>query len=177
MTSFNKKDTSNKSKHLLVVNELKKLKTFDSSFFKDKNYFEKDGSQNYLVFQTMSRYFKKIGNTESISSWQSKGLSDEIIKPPDNSLAPTLKYTRKKMYAKSNGSCLKQDKITFNHGKIVNIYIVYDLKSSLNNFQPTLQKFLFGAVKLTKNNDIDKYEHSGYGIGFDEKETFSHPSG
>ena len=36
---------------------------------------------------------------------------------------------------------------------------------------------MFRAVKLTKNNDIDKYEYSGYGIGFDSKGTFSHPSG
>ena len=36
---------------------------------------------------------------------------------------------------------------------------------------------LFGAVKLTKNADIDKYKYSGYGIGFDLRGTFSHPSG
>ena len=43
------------------------------------------------------------------------------------------------MYVKFDGSCLKQDKITFNHGKVVSIYNVYDLKSNLNNFDPTLQ--------------------------------------
>ena len=30
----------------------------------------------------MHRYFLKIGNAEYISSWKSKGLSDEVIKPP-----------------------------------------------------------------------------------------------
>ena len=30
LSSFNRKITANKSKHLLVENELKKLKTFDS---------------------------------------------------------------------------------------------------------------------------------------------------
>ena len=46
--------TSNKSKHLLVENQLKKLKTFDLSYFKGKNYFEgNDGAQNTLVFQTI----------------------------------------------------------------------------------------------------------------------------
>ena len=59
----------------------------------------------------------------------------------------------------------------------MNIYIVYDLKSTLNNFDPTLQNCLFGAVKLTKNSDIDKYEYAGYGTGFDSKGTFLHPSG
>ena len=46
----------------------------------------------------MCRYFKKIGNTDGILSWKSKGLSDENIKPPttsDNSLAPALSYIGK----------------------------------------------------------------------------------
>ena len=36
------------------------------------------------------------------------------------------------MYLKFKGNCLKQDKIIFNHGEIVKIYIVYILKSTLN---------------------------------------------
>ena len=36
---------------------------------------------------------------------------------------------------------------------------------------------LFGAVKLTKNADINKYKYSGYGIGFDGHGFYSHPSG
>ena len=40
----------NKSKHFLVENELKKLKTFDSIYFRGKSHFEEDGMQNYLVF-------------------------------------------------------------------------------------------------------------------------------
>ena len=34
---------------------------------------------------------------------------------------------------------------------------------------------LLGVVKWTKNADIDKYVHSGYGIGFDRHEIFSFP--
>ena len=48
----------------------------------------------------MYRYFRKTGNTERISSWKSKGLLDEIIKPPttsDNSLAPALRYIGNKI--------------------------------------------------------------------------------
>ena len=76
------KITPNKSKHLLVQNELKKLKTFDSSYFIGKSHFEEDGAQNYLVFQPMYRYFKIIagvGNGSYIYYWQSKGLSDKKI--------------------------------------------------------------------------------------------------
>ena len=72
--------TSNKTKHLLVENELKKLKTFDSSYFEGKSHFKEDNTQNYLVFQPMYRYFKRIagvGSGNYIYVWKSKGLSDE----------------------------------------------------------------------------------------------------
>ena len=109
----------------------------------------------------MYKYFIKIGNSNHISEWKSQGLSNEIIKP-DNTLAPTLKYTGKRMYVKFNGSCLKQDKITFNHGKIVNIYIIYDLELTLTyNADITLENYLFGAVKITQNADVSKYKYSG----------------
>ena len=133
--------------------------------------------ENYLVFKPISKYFKKIANTKSILSWKSKRLSDDVIKSPtinNNSLAPTLEYINKKMFLKFNGSCLiKQGKSTFNK-KIVNIYIGYDLDSNSNGFDPTLQNCFFGAVKLTKNGDIDKYKYSGYGIGLDSKGRFLH---
>ena len=34
---------------------------------------------------------------------------------------------------------------------------------------------MFGAVRLTKKADIDKYGFSGYGIGFDKRGSFSFP--
>ena len=36
---------------------------------------------------------------------------------------------------------------------------------------------MFGAVRLTKNVDIDENKYSGYGIGFDRKGTFSFGNG
>ena len=77
------------AKIIELENNIKKLHTFDSSYFKGKSHFEEDGVQNYLVFQPMHRYFKVITNTNYASSWKSKGLSAESIKPPttyDNSL-------------------------------------------------------------------------------------------
>ena len=49
--------------------------------------------------------------------------------------------------AKFNESCLKQDKITYTHRTIVNIYIVYELTPKVNNFDFTLGNCLFGAIK------------------------------
>ena len=95
MSRINRKITENKSKNFLVENELKKLKTFDSSYLIGPNHFEEDGTQNYLVFQPLNKYFKVIANTDNVSSWKSKGLSAETIKPPttsDNSLTPALSY-------------------------------------------------------------------------------------
>ena len=37
----------------------------------------------------------------------------------------------------------------------------------------TLENCLFGAVSLTKNADIYKYNYSRYGIGFDRHGSFS----
>ena len=122
-----------------------------------------------------------IINTDYISSWKSKGLSDESIKPPttsDNSLNPALNYYGTKTRVKFTGSCLKQSKISYTHGKVVNIYIVYELgASSSNDNDPTLKNCLFGAVTLTKNFDIEKYGYSSYGIGFDKRSSYSFPGG
>ena len=129
----------------------------------------------------MYRYFKVITNTDYISSWKSKGLYDESFKPPtasDNSLNPILDYHGTKIRVKFTGSCLKLPKIMYNHGKVVNIYIVYEFGASSSNFDdPTLENCLFGAVTLTKNADIDKYEYSRYGIRFDRRGSFSFPGG
>ena len=77
LSNLNRKTTSNKTDNLLVQNEWNKLKTFDWSYFIGKNYFEEDDTQNYLVFQPISRYFKM--NWKYILSWKYKGLSNKTI--------------------------------------------------------------------------------------------------
>ena len=64
LSSLYRKITTNKTKNLLVENELNKLKTFDSSYFIDKSHFEEDGTQTCLVFQPLNKYFKVITNTD-----------------------------------------------------------------------------------------------------------------
>ena len=173
--------SANTRQVLLAKDELNKLKTFDSSYFIGKSHFDEDGTQNYLVFQSINRYFKLIANTNYISSWKSKGLSHESIKPPiksDNSLTPELNYYDTKTRVKFTGSCLKQSKISYTHRKVVNIYIVYEFGASgSSNSDPTLKNCLFGAITLTKNADVEKYGYSGYGIGFDRRSSFSFQGG
>ena len=127
----------------------------------------------------MTKYFQLntiVGVIDHVLSWQSKGLSNESIKPPTTSnysLNPRLSYYGTKIRVQFTGSCLKHPKFTFTREKIVNIYIVYELgASSSHTNDPTLKNCLFGAVTLTKNDDIEKYGYSGYGIGLIEDQVF-----
>ena len=60
LRSPNQKINSDKTKDLLVEKELKTLKTFDSSYFRGKSYFEEYGIQNYLVFQQCTDILKDL---------------------------------------------------------------------------------------------------------------------
>ena len=148
--------TKNKTKYLLVENELKKLQKFDAAYFRGKSHFEEDGTQNYLVFQPMYRYFKRIagvGRGNYTYFWKSKGLSDErldSITASNHKITPELSFYGTKTRVEFNGSFLKQDKFTLNHGTIVNIYIAYEISKNYNiRSYPALENCLFGAVSLT----------------------------
>ena len=89
LSSLDGKITKNK-------NDLTKIGNNIASFFLGNILFNsEDGSQSYLIFQPLYRYFKMVTNTNYISSWKSRGLSAESIKPPttsDNSVTPELSY-------------------------------------------------------------------------------------
>ena len=108
-------------------------------------------------------------------------MSDKNITAPttaDYSLNPQLSYLGTKAIVEFKRSCLEQDKIKYDHQKIVNIYIVYEISKNYDiRSYPTLENCLFDAVPLTKNTDIAKHKYSGYGIVFDRKGFFSHLSG
>ena len=94
-------------------------------------------------------------------------MSDENITAPattsDYSLNPQLSCFGSKTKVEFKGRCLKVDKITYTHGKIVNNYIVYEISNNNNNNSnyPTSKNCLFSAASLTKNADIDKYKYVG----------------
>ena len=113
------------------------------SYFIGKSHFEEDGTQNYLVLQPIQRYFKLVANIQYISSWKSKGLSDESIKPPstsDNSLFLLIDCLGNKVKIKFNGSCLKQPKLSnqYSHKTIVNIYMVLLVLLLMIQYKKTL---------------------------------------
>ena len=103
-------------------------------------------------------------------------LSDEkntFIKTRSHNITPNLNYYGTKTRVEINGSCLKQDSATFDHGKVVNICIVYEISKNINiSDYATIENSLFGAAILTKNTDIDKYKYSRYGIRSDRRGSF-----
>ena len=101
-----------------------------------------------------------------------EGLNSNTVS--NYKITPELSFYGIKTKLEFNGSCLKQDKVTYNHGKIINKLIVYEISKNYSiPSYPTLENRLFGAVSLTKNANIDQYKYSGYGIGFDRKGEFS----
>ena len=93
----------------------------------------------------------------------------------DNSLALLIDYIGVRTRTKFISQCLKKDKVTFTHKKIVNVYIVNKIKLLLfgQNDDFTWGNALFGSLKVTKNADKDKYNYSG----FDNHGIFSLPNG
>ena len=118
---------------------MNKLKTFDSSYFCGKNYFDEDGTQNYYIFQPISKYLKVayVNNINHILSWKSRGLNDikiEYIKTNNYLLNPrTDNYDMSKIRIKFNGSFLNRFPLTILHRDIVNIYIVYEITSGYSS--------------------------------------------
>ena len=93
--------------------------------------------------------------------WKSKDLCNErttSVSAFNCFITPKLNYYGSKTRVKFKGSCSKQDKTIYTHGKTVNIYIVYEITKMFDTSSyPTMKNCLFGAVTLTKNNHIDKY--------------------
>ena len=134
--------------------------------------------QNYLVLEPEYRYLKITASAsifDTVTSWESKGLSDEKTFPQKISgtnLSPGFNYSNGESSAVfSLGKGLKQDKIVYKHGSIVNIYVVYNLHSGAKIIAGIDIYILFVAV--TYAIKIDKYKYSGYGIAFGSK-TYSH---
>ena len=148
---------------MLVENELKKLQKFDAAYFSGKSHFEEDGTQNYLVFQTMYRYFKRIagvGSGNYIYFWKYKGLSDESL---DSITASNYKVTLElsfydtKTSVEFNGSCLKQDKVIFNHGNHV-LLEVSESCGKLGAISVTLRPGIISVIyKKSDEHDVANY--------------------
>ena len=89
-------------------------------------------------------------------------------------IKPNIKNDGKGLHVFFSGNYFQQDIIAIPNN-VINIYCVCELDRiyfSRNN-EFTIQNALFGAVKITKNANTSKYKYKGYGICFDESESFS----
>ena len=88
--------------------------------------------------------------------------------------SPTLLNQGNRLCVTFNGNYMKENKLGYAHGTIVNIYIVYELKNrTINNPDFTVLNGSFGAAKLTEDVNTSNYGYSGYGICFHGKPSFS----
>ena len=182
--------TNNKSKDILLDNELKKLKTLigssaeikldevqtEISFVRGFISYTKNSNLVYEC-KVSSMKFDNSGKLE----WKPKDIYDSSNKNVLNSVqntkivSPNIKNINGQSYVFFNGNHFKQDPITILNN-VINIYVVYKLDpiSSTRNTDYTIQNALFGAMKITKNTDSSKNNYKGYGLCFDEGGEFGH---
>ena len=91
-----------------------KVQAYDLIFLVGQSYFFNDGSQFYLILQPFYYTLKRLGDTEKVLLWKSKGLSTEKLTTPtttDNSLCTSvLWYRESKFCLIFEESCLRQKK-------------------------------------------------------------------
>ena len=169
----------NKTKHVLVENELNKLSKKVKAIltkgltkdlingYKTLNgirYFSSGTLQNHLIYFLCKKYFTFFNNISKVLSWKTIGLSEESIEnisATDSNFASTLINYYPLPDIKFNGHCLINNNNEPSLGA-VNLYICYTLDrwSRDLNTDFTLGICLFGSVKLTKNADLDKYKYT-----------------
>ena len=172
--------TKNKSKDLLLDNELKKLKTFNADYFEGRNCFAGgDGTQNMLVFQVKGEYFGRasLGSTERYT-WKSKDNSDENFYYNGGNI--DKKLTKPHYVSLGSDQYFPQDAAKAIASSVVNVYICYKLLPKTINSDNIFKNCLFGAIDAARPNntkDPENFIYSGWGIGFDGSGTFGHPEG
>ena len=181
--------TNNKSKDLLLDNDLKKLETLVGSSAKIKfDEAQKENSfnrgffyylqQSYLVYECKMDSFNF--NSKKISKWKSTGIfiysDDSSMKGIEDTKTklPELKNNGR-MHVYLQGNHFQQNNVIIPNN--INMYVVYKLNpiSSTRNTDYTIQNALFGAMKITKNTDSSKNNYTGYGLYFHEGGEFDHP--
>ena len=138
-----------------------------------KTYFSSnDRSQNTFLYQPTldTLELKKDKVTDYVLSWKSKRIYNSKLKTLYTAFLHSIKPSGCKMGIKIDKDHLAAKQIHY-LTKIVNVYIVYDLKASpkipLKNV--TLKNCLFRATNIAKNGNKNKWVYSGYGIAFDGK--------
>ena len=151
-----------------VIDDLEREASFSREFY----YYNQ---QSYFLFELKSKSFTKNG--EAIHAWISTGIhndsnnTDLFSVNNSNNNSPTLLNKNNRLGVTFNGNYMKQNKLGYAHGKIINLCMVYELKNRRTDSPDfTVQNRLFGAVK---NANTAHYKYEGYGICFDGESSFS----
>ena len=161
------------------VDENERRRSFNRGFF---FYLQK----NHYVYECKSSSFDITAPANSINfkinTWKSAGIfsssSNNMIAVKNASGELPKLGVVDHYYVNLSGNHFQQGKTNvFNiyNNNSTNIYCVYKLDSisSSGDSTFTVQNALFGSIQITKNADTSKYEYKGYGICFDEGDTFS----
>ena len=136
--------------------------------------------QSYLVYDCKMGSFQFTAG--KISTWKSTGIFNYLGNSNMNavgdskSVLPELKNGGR-MHVSLSGNHFQQNKVIIpNNNNVINIYCVYKLQpiASSRSDTFTLQNALIGAMQIAKNADTSKYNYKGYGICFDEGNSFGH---
>ena len=103
LISFNKRITSNKTKHLEDQKKINSLITKDYNFFLGRIYVaSNDGFQNTYVYQSKLDTFelKKDKGTGYVLNWGSKGAYNSKLNPLYNTFLYSIKLSGYKMEKK-----------------------------------------------------------------------------
>ena len=107
-------------------------------------------------------------------------MSEEIIEnitKSDRNFAQTFLDHHSLPGMNFNGHCLIKSNIYIPKKSNKSIFFLHT-NSEIKKFKHRLCiNCLFGSVKLSKNADLDKYEYTGYNIGFDSCSEFSFTDG
>ena len=167
LKNLNKNVTSNKTKHVLVENELnelfQKVKAVSTKgLTKDlidkfcilirAKYFSSGTFRNYLVFIPAKKYIKYFSSTTQIDSWKSNRMSGENIENISKSdcIFPSIFVDHHLLSdINFNGHCLINNNISITK-KVIHLHISYLLNPWIRNLNTdfTVKNCLFGSVQL-----------------------------
>ena len=148
-----------KSKKRLTIDLINKF-----SILNGAKYFFSGIFQNYIEFIPAKKCIKYLNGTTQIDSWKSNRISEENI---ENIMKSDSNFALTFVDHHVLPDSLIKNKVSIPK-KVINLHTSYKLNPQLRNLNTdfTLNNYLFGSVKLTKNDDLDKYKHISYGIGF-----------
>ena len=99
-----------------------------------------------MYFKPEHRNFE-LTQSDGVLSWKSIGLSDEKIKSATKDRHPKLNFNKEKIYLTFQlTNTLAQEKVTYTHGSVIKLYVVYSVPSAKANPNDIMKHGLCGSA-------------------------------